>query len=197
MRVSHCCTPLYLNPSLLPGVVSVMAWLAERGYSAAYREVIGRHVHRTGELAGAVLAGLLDREDEHTATEIFVEALPDLDDESPAWDREDVLIDVELALAGRHPLPFTVEPPDAPDAHWRHPYADVAGLAAAALEDLPLPISGGSPESDPGPTAADRADYEAWLDQVGRVLPPRDQVDPPGIFPESLVTRLYGPNRYA
>jgi hypothetical protein len=38
------------------------------------------------------------------------------------------------------------------------------------------PIAGGSPD-DAGPTAADRHDFEQWLDQVDQPYPPDDQVE--------------------
>jgi hypothetical protein len=46
------------------------------------------------------------------------------------------------------------------------------------LDDLDVPpIAGGSPEADPGPTEADRRDFEAWLSQVDADYPPDAQVE--------------------
>jgi len=38
------------------------------------------------------------------------------------------------------------------------------------------PVCGGGPE-DPGPTEADRRDFELWLSQVDQPYPPEDQVE--------------------
>ncbi len=58
-----------------------------------------------GELAGTVAAGLLDREDEAAATEVFVSTLPEVPSDSPAWNYPAVYVDREsiLEAAGGHP----------------------------------------------------------------------------------------------
>ena len=178
MSVSHATVRLHRNPALLPGAAALMAWLLEQNYSQVIREAIGRHVHTHGELAGAVAAGLLDREDEATATEVFIDALPDVPADSPAWEVPDVILDVELLLAGVHPWPFTLTPPelepddfdgpDVPDA-GRSWSSHLAELIATGRTAAPPPISGGSPDAAPfEPSPADLQDYAEWSAELDR-----------------------------
>lgn len=144
-------------PCLGDAPTALAAWLLSRDYSAVYRSAIVDHVRQTGELAGAVAAGLLDAEDEGPASEVFADCLPDVPAGDPSWDRPDVFIDVETLLEfGRPaqtetdfdwepPIPAELEPddfdgPDAPDANWsrvRRPDP----LRAAGIQ----PVSGGAP----------------------------------------------------
>jgi hypothetical protein len=77
---------------------ALAAWLLEANYTAFARERIVEHVTCHGTLAGLVEIELLDAEDEATATEVFIEALPSVPQTDRAWedDREWTLPDEEL-----------------------------------------------------------------------------------------------------
>ena len=193
--------PTATNPVLAPGVRALEAWLLSRDYSQYYREAIGRYVAAHGELDGAVDRHYLDREDLATATEVLIDALGVVPADSPAWSDPGVWLDVDSILEAAQLI--AIEPPDgwpdAPDYHfsrtreteearvrqWYRDHADP--LAAAGIR----PISGGAP-AGPIPTAADRRDFEAWLDQVDRSLPTAEQC-------ADVAEALYGPgvNRFA
>jgi hypothetical protein len=152
---------MFVKPSLRPGVAALAEWLRDHAYSAFAAERVLNHVAVTGCLASAAY---LDREDESEATEVFVAALPEVADDSPAWDREDVFMDVELIQLGTHPWPI----PTVGDDDRTEP----DDFAAAALEDLALPpISGGAPADEPAtfePTAEDLADFGRWSEALER-----------------------------
>lgn len=187
--MSHSATiPLAVNPSLLPGSAALMGWLLGQDYAQHYREAIGRYAARHGELAGAVQLGLLDREDEETAEWIFVESLPEVPYDDPAWDRPDVFLDVAALADGSHPVPFG-EPDEA--TLIGHEAPDGRHVARKMLDAGILPVAGGSPT----PTEADRADFEAWLSQVDAPYPPDGQAEPRGYTADTLARinrALYG-----
>jgi hypothetical protein len=161
--------PLYCNPALRPGLAALAEWLRERDYSAYAAERVLGHVAATGCLA---TAAYLDREDEEAATEAFVAALPDVAGDSPAWDRDDVFLDVEMLRAGTHPAPFGPEP-DGPDDGDRSIPAGTV-LVPPVLEDMAAalpPISGGSPDDDGPefiPSPEDLQDYGRWSEDLDR-----------------------------
>jgi hypothetical protein len=136
-------------------VAALAEWLRDRHYSAHAADSILGHVAATGCLASAAY---LDREDEAEASEVFIDALPEVAGDGPAWDREDVFLDAEMLAAGNHPWPI----PAAGDDDRAGP--DDFDRAMMALEDLPLPISGGAPE----PSPEDLADYHAWSEDLDR-----------------------------
>jgi hypothetical protein len=101
--------------------------------------------------------------------------MPPVDDDSPAWDKECVFLDVELLAAGCHPTPFGDGPDDdapmpanwdAPDSSWegRNPPRTVRELPPGpngrrfAIE----PVSGGAPEEGYVPSAADLIEFSEW-----------------------------------
>jgi hypothetical protein len=164
--------PLYHNAALLPGRVALEAWLMhEMDYNPHYARAIADHAGREGELSGAVAAGLLDREHEDDATEIFVESLADVPPDSLAWTHPGIYLDVDSLLEGGRPDRSI--PPDAvllpPELDPEGPYAPTAedladyGAWLEALDRdqmaaLVAPIAGGAPFE---PTAEDVADMEA------------------------------------
>jgi hypothetical protein len=164
--MSHSTTtsvPLYCNPALRPGVAALAEWLRDHDYSAYAAERVLNHVAATGCLA---TAAYLDREDEAEATEVFVEALPEVPADSERWDRPDAFLDVPMLLDGTHPAPFGPEPDDAD----RSIPAD-AVLVPPVLEDLGAalpPIAGGSPDDGPEfiPSDADWEDYRGHFDRA-------------------------------
>jgi hypothetical protein len=167
--VSHSTTtsvPLYCNPALRPDVAALAEWLRERSYSAYAAERVLNQVAATCCLA---TAAYLDREDEAEATEVFIEALPEVAGDSPAWDRDDMFLDAALLADGTHPWPI----PTVADDDRTEP----DDFAAAALEDLDIrPVCGGSEEAEPfEPSPEDLADYgrysealDAWRNMVDR-----------------------------
>jgi hypothetical protein len=168
---------MLVNPALLPGSAALMGWLLASDYAQHYREAIGGHAARHGELAGAVALGLLDREDEETAEWIFVESLPEVPYDDPAWDREDVFLDAGMLADGTHPWPIPTTgdddrtEPDGPEDGDRSIPAD-AVLVPPDLEAIAAalkPIAGGAPDDDAPefiPTAADWEDYRNHFDEV-------------------------------
>lgn len=124
-----------------PALRALDAWLEDQSYSAHCRERIVRHVAHHDELAGAVISGHLDPEDEEVATEIFAESLPAVDRDHPSWDDPSVWLDVETLLECGRPV---------------------------RIETLP-PIAGGSPAAEPYvPSAEDLEDYRAWAEDLDR-----------------------------
>jgi hypothetical protein len=148
---------MFVKPSLRPGVAALAEWLRDHGYSAFATERVLNHVAVTGCLASAEY---LDREDEEAATEVFIDALPEVAGDSPAWDREDVFLDAEMLADNVHPWPI----PTVGDDDRTEP----DDFAAAALEDLALPpVCGGSEEAEAfEPSPDDLADFAAWSDAV-------------------------------
>src|SRR3954465_5441023 len=84
---------LYRNPSLREGLAALVEVLMNRHYSG---HAIGRifdHVAVHGTVAGSII----EPEDEQEAETAFVDALPALGFDSPAWDRDQsVWLDAEL-----------------------------------------------------------------------------------------------------
>jgi hypothetical protein len=153
MTLSRCTVPLYCDPAFRPGVAALAEWLRDHHYSAHAADRILGHVAATGCLASAAY---LDREDEAEASEVFIGALPAVELDAEAWDREDVFLDAGLLADGRHPWPIPAVGDD--DREF--------DAAMDALEDLPLPISGGAPEPEPSPE--DLADYARWSEDLDR-----------------------------
>jgi hypothetical protein len=91
---------------------ALTAWLLEQNYPECNRTAIVAHVEREGTLAGLVDRQLLDPEDEATATEVFVEALPAVPQTDPAWcdgGMEYTLPDAELEA---------IDAPSTGEARW-------------------------------------------------------------------------------
>jgi hypothetical protein len=156
--------PCYRNPAYRPGLAALVGWLLDHSYSSHAIGRIEAHVATTGTLAGS----MIEPEDEAGAEEAFTAALPAVDLDSDAWDRDTgVLFDVAMLAEGNHPWPIVGGPDDDRDFD----------AAMAALEDLPTangwtplpPVSGGAPLD------GDRADFESWLDSVDAGYPPADQ----------------------
>jgi hypothetical protein len=177
--------PLHRNPQLKPGLDALVVFLMERDYSSIIRWAIYDHVAIHGTLAGS----LIDPEDEADAEAVFVDNLPELDITSEAWDRDTAItLDIELLQAGRHPYPIG-DPDDGPDAPDANPHLRFPGARTVA-ERLGLPpIAGGAPEAEV--LDGDRRDFEAWLGQIDRDLPPRDDRHSPDALAR-INLALYG-----
>jgi hypothetical protein len=93
----------YRNPHILVAVAPLAAWLSDHHYSIyAVEEIVG-HVAAHGTLEGSGI----EPEDEGEATEVFVDALPEVPFDSPAWDRDTgVLFDAAMLAGGNHPWPI-------------------------------------------------------------------------------------------
>jgi hypothetical protein len=159
---------LACTPNLGHAPLALAAWLLDQNYPQCARERIVEHVQCHGTLAGLVELQWLDREDEATASEVFVEALPAVPQTASEWEDPDT---------------WEISDPDERDALEAAELERITDLADAPTpgeerwltlmwSGLP-PIAGGAPEY----TDADRRDFEAWLDQVDD-YPPADQVSP-------------------
>jgi hypothetical protein len=168
--------PMARNPALRPGLAALAEFLRDKDYSThAIDRVLG-HVGATGCLA---TAAYLDREDEAEATEVFIGALPEVPDDSQAWSKPDVFIDVESlieALARRRIprdailLPPELEPEYEPTAedladfgHW------LEGLDREQVAAMVAPISGGGPDDgDDWPRTKTAANRRHDMEDVRR-----------------------------
>lgn len=162
--------PFDVNPSLAIALDDLASILRDYHYS---EHAVGRIVAYTARQGTPSGCPELDPEDECDAEAVYVEGLPEVPMDSPAWDREDAFLVVEWLAAGVHPLPFAAEPDDdtgewpvpaeadAPDAS---PHARFPGIASLAERMALPPLSGGSPE----PTAEDLSDYGAWSEDLDR-----------------------------
>ena len=161
--VARASVALYCNPAFVPGLEALAGFLLDNNYSAhAMDQIIG-----LASVEGTVTgSAYLEPEDEAGATEAFVAALPDVADDSPAWDDPSVILDVELLLAAAHPYPMPPEPAEegAEVRRVRRWYREhMAGFPA------PPSIRGGSDEAEPfEPSAEDLADYHAWSEALER-----------------------------
>lgn len=124
------------------GLRALEAWLLDHHYSPWSRRNIVSYLERTGELAGAVDLELLDREDEATATEVYVDALGEVPGPHPDWADESVYLDADSLL----------------EAWDRQADEEMKRLE----EGRPVP----DPEPPYEPTDEDLADLEAWLESV-------------------------------
>jgi hypothetical protein len=159
-----------VNPVIRRALGELSTLLEDYHYSQHARERIVAYTAREGTPTGCPE---LDPEDDHDAEMVFVAELPEIPFDSPAWDREDVFLDVRMLAAGVHPLPFG-DGPDAPDADPQFAFPGIAPLA----ERLALPsISGGAPGHVY--TDQDHADHMAWLDSLDAGHPPQDQPETP------------------
>lgn len=136
-------------------------------YTRQTREAIRRHVRYEGTLEG-IVPRYLDPEHYETAEAIFVEALEPVPAASDDWDAPGYWTPND-AYRVEPPELEELDVPDAPD----HVVTTRPGYWEALERDGILPaIMGGSPDADLAePTAADRADFEDWLDQVDEALP--------------------------
>jgi hypothetical protein len=164
MSLARCSVPFDRNPQLKPGLAALVTWLIDASYSSHAIGRIQRYVAVHGTLAGSIV----EPEDEAGAEEAFTGAIEPVPLDSDAWDREDVFMDAGLLWRGEHPLPFGPEPDGDPDAPDANPHLRFPGNLSLALRRAVPPISGGAPLD------GDRADFEAWLEQVDRPYPPDD-----------------------
>jgi hypothetical protein len=158
--------PFYRNPQFRPGLAALVAFLMGRDYASTAIGKVFDFAATQGTLAGCEW---LDPEDEAAAEEAFVDALPELDLTSDAWDRDtSVIFDVAMLAADVHPLPFG-DGPDAPDADPMLAFPGARPLA----ERLGIPpVSGGAPEPEPfTPSEEDWRDYREHFDRLERVEP--------------------------
>jgi hypothetical protein len=157
--------PYYRNPQYRPGLAALVEFLMRHDYITLDRWRIYDHVAVHGTLEGSAI----EPSDMAQAEAVFVHALPAVEPDSEAWDRDTSLImDVELLLRGEHPFPI----PTVGDDDRAGP--DDFDRATDALADLPLllPISGGAP-FEPG--AADWDDYREWADRLDTLERPQEQ----------------------
>jgi hypothetical protein len=106
-------------------LAAVAVLLGEYGYTPHAAAAICRHVAIHGCLAGA--PGL-DACDESDAEAVFVAELPEVPYDSPAWDREDVVMDRELLVMDKHPWPIVGGPDDDRAEPFEPSEADWAAL---------------------------------------------------------------------
>jgi hypothetical protein len=178
--ISRKSVPFHVSSSLSGAMAALDGFLEDAGYHAYSR----RAIVRAAAVHGTPTASTeLCDEDEAEATEAWVSALPESPFDGPAWDHEDVFLDVELLAAGTHPFPMP-EPPDGPDAPDDGPSVRFPGIS------LP-PIRGGSDEAEPFvPSAEDLADYHAWSEDLDRRRNAGDRHSPDALA--RLHRALYG-----
>jgi hypothetical protein len=147
--------PTFKNTQLRDAADRMAVVLRDRTYCPKARDQVVRWAIAEGTPTGCPY---LDHEDEDAATEAFIAGMEAVSLDSDAWDRDtSVLFDVAMLAEGNHPFPLPHEGDDDRDFD----------AAMAALEDLPLPISGGSPEAFE-PSEADWADYHRWSEDLER-----------------------------
>jgi hypothetical protein len=135
-------------------------FLHENRYSQHAKERIVRHAAATGELAGCVLSGHLESEDEAGATGAFLRAMEAVPYDDPTWSDPSIWLDVDSIMDAA--AVAAVEPPD----DWKGSTAAGWALIPPELEDLELPpIAGGAPEPF-SPSPEDWADYRAWSEAL-------------------------------
>jgi hypothetical protein len=159
-----------VNPQIARAAAEVAVLLMDYGYTPHARDQVVLYIRAHGTPTGCPE---LDREDESDASAVFESELEPVPYSSPAWDRDGgVYLDVPSLIDGTHPLPFAEPEPDEATL-ISHEAPDGRHVARKMLDagTLPMPISGGAP------TDADRADFEAWLEQVDAGYPPDDQVE--------------------
>jgi hypothetical protein len=148
---------MYHNPSLRPGLAALVEFLMDRIYSGRSIAKIYDHaaVHGT-------LAGCLDLEPEHEAdAEVaFVDALPAISADDPAWDDAGVYTDVESLLEPREAVPtrrpWSIESDREADRRRFEADPELAAIIRDEPEPArvyadclpPGPISGGAPADD-------------------------------------------------
>lgn len=140
--------------ALGPGLEALAAWMLSQNYSQHCRETVVMHTSREGTPSGCPE---LDPEDEATATEVFVDALPAGHPSDPAWDRPAVAAG---ALATGCLVPPELED-DAERVDWI-----LSAWEAQHEETLRSLAAAPGPSGEPAPyepTAEDLADYERWL----------------------------------
>jgi hypothetical protein len=117
--------PLYVSPSVRHALEQLGVLLDDYHYSPRARGRILSYAAAHGTRTGCAY---LDREDEADATEVFVAELGPVDSDSPAWDREDVFLDVAMLEAGAHPWPIPTFGDDDRDGSFEPGEADWAAL---------------------------------------------------------------------
>jgi hypothetical protein len=132
-----------------PGQTLLVEVLCREGYSAPAIGAIVRHVTEHGTVDGA--PGL-DQADQEIAEWGLETGQPFVPFDDPAWDADPAVWNPTDT--------FALIPPELEDTAF-----DLSGIPA---------LSGGAPDSDAELTPADRADFEAWLDQIAPG-PPEDQ----------------------
>jgi hypothetical protein len=158
---------MLVSPNLVVALEQLDILLDDYNYAPRSRTEIASYIKANGTIEGCPM---LDDEDRRDAEMVLEAEFPEIPFDSPAWDKPDVFLDVEMLAAGTHPLPFG-DGPDAPDAD---PAIHFAGIASLAERMGIAPISGGSPEySD-----QDHADHMAWLDSLDAGHPPDDRAEP-------------------
>jgi hypothetical protein len=150
------------NGSLGNAPHALAAWLLAADYSAHCRERIVSYASAEGTLTGCPE---LDREDEATATEVWVEALPAVPQTGREWcdPMEWTLPEAELEAIDAELFAAECDRRDAVDAPGDRPWIT---LMMSESSGLP-PISGGAPEPFT-PSAEDWADYHGWSEDLER-----------------------------
>jgi hypothetical protein len=117
----------YTAPTNLGNALRVLdAWLLEACYTPHAREKVAEHIACHGTLEGLVYLGLLDREDEATAEQVFVENLSAIPQTGREWcdPVEWTLPDDELEALFAAAVEAECDRRDAPD-----PWPTVAEVA--------------------------------------------------------------------
>jgi hypothetical protein len=134
--------PFYRNPTFRPALAALVEFLMGRNYSG---HMVGR-IFDFAAVHGTLEGSMIEPEDMEAAESTFVDNLPEIPFDNPAWGEPD------RADTGEYPTAAAPIAAEAPDSR------DVA-LKLMDAKSLP-PLSGGSPEFTP--SAEDLADYAAW-----------------------------------
>lgn len=130
-------------------LAALQAWLMDQHYSQHATEQIVAWTEFEGTPTGSPY---LDREDEATANEVFIEAMPLVRHTSNDWDDAGIWIDLDTLLEAGRPAGIPVEDLVPPELDPEEDAAIVAGW-------------GESPSIDPEPyepTPEDELAYAAW-----------------------------------
>jgi hypothetical protein len=101
--------PAYENPEFIPALEALERWCLGMDYNRLATSNILGVVAVTGCVHDAVTARFLEAEDEATAEEIFIEAMPPVPLDSESWDRQDMCLDAAMLAEGNHPWPIPLD----------------------------------------------------------------------------------------
>lgn len=144
--------PIHHAPAVEAALAALDAHLTDNHYSTWATSRILAHVRRTGELSGAVSAGLLEPSDEPAATDVYVDALPPVPLEDHAWGDPGIYLDLDSLLEPRGSC--SIAPPEEGDrsipagARLIPPELDELDELAEFHPLALAPICGGSPLAD-------------------------------------------------